>query len=631
MLATIRIIAARPALSAGAAGNPQHRSLMKRFLPSRPGRLCALLGLFLVSTVLGWSESRVWVQYEPGAKGAVMSVLKSANGRIHYEFDNINAVAVSLPEQALAGLSRNPNVALVEEDPIRVMSAETVPYGVEMVFAPEAIAAGATGSGIIVGVIDSGVFAAHEDFAGLALAGEPGGDPDTTQTAWNRDRDSHGTHVVGTIAAANNTKGVVGVAPGVGGIYMVKVFGDTGNWVYSSTLLAAVQRAVASNGGKAKIVSMSLGGGAKSRTEENGLKQIYNSGVLLIAAAGNAGNGSTSYPAGYSSVMSVAAVDSSEAHATFSQTNSTVEISAPGVGVLSTVSYRNAALSVGGTSYIASAMEFAGQANVSGALVDGGRAPSPGSWAGKVVLVERGDNSFADKVSNVQAGGGVAAIIYNNVDGGFSGTLGSAGSWIPAISVTRADGQDLLTKVGQTASVSTVASIDVSGYDYFDGTSMATPHVSGVAALIWSKYASATNQQVRQALNDTAKDLGSPGRDNTFGNGLVQASAALTRLGQIVGGGNPPPTGDTAPPEIGDITGAPAKGKAGTFAISFTTSEPATCLVIVDGVGQATTPLGTDHSVKVRGTLGDTYSGTVTATDAARNVSAPKDWDYINN
>jgi serine protease len=94
-----------------------------------------------------------------------------------------------------------------------------------------------------------------------------------------------------------------------------------------------------------------------------------------------------------------------KALATFSQRNSTVEIAAPGVGVLSTVSYRNGALTVDGVSYISSALEGSTQGKRKRrCLSTGAGRLSAGSWSGKVVLVERGDISFADKVANVHGG-----------------------------------------------------------------------------------------------------------------------------------------------------------------------------------------------------------------------------------
>jgi subtilisin family serine protease len=72
--------------------------------------------------------------------------------------------------------------------------------------------------------------------------------------------------------------------------------------------------------------------------------------------------------------------------------------------------------------------------------------------------------------------------------------------------------------------------LNYNGYALLSGTSMATPHVSGVAALIWSANPSWTNQQIRAALDVTAQDLGAPGYDTSFGWGLVQAKAALDEL-----------------------------------------------------------------------------------------------------
>lgn len=393
---------------------------------------------------------------------------------------------------------------------------------------------------------------------------------------------------------------------------MVKVFGDSGAWIYSSTLLNAVQNAV-TNGG-AKIISMSLGGVTRSTTEDSGLQQLYNQGILLIAAAGNAGNTTTSYPAGYTSVLSVAAVDSARTVATFSQKNADVEIAVPGVGVLSTTSYRDAALTVGAASYIASAMEGTALTAASASLVDGGRAlATNAAWAGRVVLVERGDIAFWDKVLNVQNSGGVGVVIYNNVAGGFSGTLGTGNvAAVPVIAVSREDGLELLGKLLQTAAVSAVPAVDTSGYDYFDGTSMATPHVSGVAALIWSKYPAATNAKVRQALQESALDLGTAGRDNSYGYGLVRAKA-LDRLGSLLAGDTTAPVITVAPTSV--VTNA----KNGTFEIRWTTNEAATTDVRVGTTDYLNASLVTSHVRSLRLAKGVTYTYYVRSADAAGN------------
>ena len=113
----------------------------------------------------------------------------------------------------------------------------------------------------------------------------------------------------------------------------------------------------------ARIASLSLGSSARSRTEEKAFAAAAAAGVLSIAAAGNDGNKRTSYPAGYASVVSVAAVDANLAHASFSQVNKDVELSAPGVAVFSTVPVGqglSSAAAVAGTTYPSNSVEFSG-------------------------------------------------------------------------------------------------------------------------------------------------------------------------------------------------------------------------------------------------------------------------------
>lgn len=78
--------------------------------------------------------------------------------------------------------------------------------------------------------------------------------------------------------------------------------------------------------------------------------------------------------------------------------------------------------------------------------------------------------------------------------------------------------------------VSVRSTIPNNGYRAWDGTSVATPHVSGVAALLWSHFPSCTNKQIRKVLTDTAEDLGDTHYDRTYGHGLVQAQAAFDKL-----------------------------------------------------------------------------------------------------
>jgi hypothetical protein len=109
--------------------------------------------------------------------------------------------------------------------------------------------------------------------------------------------------------------------------------------------------------------------------------------VLSVAAAGNDGSTRKSYPASYASVISVAAVDSTEAVASFSQKNDAVELAAPGVGVLSTTPFKPASLSAGGRTWLGANIDGSARKDASGTLVNGGLCEATSStWSGKVVL-----------------------------------------------------------------------------------------------------------------------------------------------------------------------------------------------------------------------------------------------------
>jgi subtilisin family serine protease len=146
--------------------------------------------------------------------------------------------------------------------------------------------------------------------------------------------------------------------------------------------------------------------------------------------------------------------------------------------------------------------------------------------AGKVCLIQRGTVDFATKVSNCQTSGGVGAIVYNNVAGAFGGTLGTTVTNIPSVTATDTDGAAMKAQLGQSSTVTLAAT----NYAYFDGTSMATPHVSAVAALVWSYFPTCTGAQIRTSLDNSALDLGTAGRDTKYGYGLVQAKAAYNRI-----------------------------------------------------------------------------------------------------
>jgi len=279
--------------------------------------------------------------------------------------------------------------------------SEEIPYGIPMVRAGPGDGENEylTSTNIVspkkVCVIDSGYDNNHEDLPsadGVSTFGSAG--------SWSTDGCDHGTHCAGSIGAIGNTKGVVGVIgdPTKLDFFIVRVFNDDCYWASTAGLISAVEKCIDAD---ADIVSMSLGGSFNSQIEADAFKKHYNDdNVLFIAAAGNGGNNAMLYPASHPAVMSVAAVDSGEVKASFSQFNSQVEISAPGVSIKSTVS---------------------------------------------------------------------------------------------------------------------------GGYGYKSGTSMATPHVAGVAALVWGNHPECTNNQIRHALVKSARPKGANGCDNNYGFGIVDA------------------------------------------------------------------------------------------------------------
>ncbi len=267
--------------------------------------------------------------------------------------------------------------------------------------------------GVKVGIVDTGIDAAHEDLVGrladcggvtsFGVLGLFGGNAAITDGSKCADDNDHGSHVSGTIAAiANNGKGVAGVAFN-SSLSICKALDSGGSG--STTGVANCITYLKNKG--VKVISMSLGGGA-SATLQAAVQGAWNNGngAVIVAAAGNDGNATLNYPAAYPEVVSVAATDKNDAHASFSNVNSDVEVAAAGVNVLS-----------------------------------------------------------------VKRGG---------------------------------------------------------GYVTLSGTSMATPHVAGVVALIRFKNPAWSAAQARTKLDASVDDLGAAGRDSTFGFGRVNLATAMT-------------------------------------------------------------------------------------------------------
>lgn len=513
------------------------------------------------------AQERVIVKFKEGKGPSVKAMAAQSGGSLKVELDSLNAFAVEMPSAAINGLRNNPHVEYIEEDLKRELFAtnlnntEVTPYGLAKVQAD--LVSDAQASNRTICIIDSGYDITNPDLSGNNVSGT--NDSGTGQ--WSTAGGSHGTHVAGTVAAMTNGSGVKGVMPnGSIGIHVIKVFNAAG-WGYSSTLISAANKCVDAG---SDVITMSLGGGGSSTTERNGFQSIADNGVLILAAAGNDGNSTLSYPASYDSIMSVGAVDSNNQHANFSQYTSQVEIAAPGEAILSSVAGdgRLAQLDVGGTDYFSNGVVphiyYNSSLSYSPASTDGSASGTLGvcttsgtsyscpSMTGKICLIERGENQADDNSSTANKypenrpadacanAGADGIIIYSNaarpgLQAPFMVDFNANISGTPTVSVDRATGLDLATKAGQNVSLSKVPN---QNWEYYNGTSMATPHASAVAALVWSHHTNCSAAEVRSALGASALDLDSAGRDVRTGFGLIQAKAAVDYLAtQSCGGG----------------------------------------------------------------------------------------------
>ncbi|RPF53386.1 S8 family peptidase [Aquisalibacillus elongatus] len=337
------------------------------------------------------------VQFDGPAEKGLLKAFGVEEQDVVHEFNSLPVVTLELTKKQAKGLQNHPQIKYVEENAEAQAFSQDTPWGIPHVQGTEAQDNGHTGEGVKVAVLDSGIDASHED---LNVADGYSSVDDSPFT----DENGHGTHVAGTVAAQDNDVGVVGVAPDAS-LYAVKVLDEDGSGSYSG-IAEGIEWAVEND---ADVINMSLGGSTDSSVLEEFVDLAYEEGVLVVAAAGNDGNrggnnDTVGYPAKYDSAVAVAAVDQNNNRATFSSTGSAVELSAPGVSVLSTV---------------------------------------PGN-----------------------------------------------------------------------------------DYDSYDGTSMASPHVAGVAAQVWAEKPDLSNVELRNLLQDTAQNLGDA---NKYGHGLVQSYEAINQ------------------------------------------------------------------------------------------------------
>lgn len=313
-----------------------------------PRRLALLTGLWACLAVClatpaesaPPAEVRVLIAFKKNPGAAEQDLVRKNGGTVRHTHKLVPAISTKLTPAAINALSKHKDVLVIEPDGI----IQAVDAELDAVWGVKKIGAGIahtsnpayTGLGVNVAVIDTGVDYNHPDLQANYRGGYDfvNGDSDPM------DDNGHGTHVAGTIAAADNNAGVVGVAPSVN-LYALKVLDANGSGYYSN-MIAALDWCVTNNV-RIDITNNSYGSSANPGSiVETAFINAHNAGILNIAAAGNSGTTAGTednviYPARYASVLAVGATTSSDVRASFSCTGTTVELAAPGQSIYSTL------------------------------------------------------------------------------------------------------------------------------------------------------------------------------------------------------------------------------------------------------------------------------------------------------
>ncbi|WP_083898871.1 S8 family peptidase [Natronococcus jeotgali] len=319
-------------------GADYSRTSRRSILRATSGAVAGV-GLAGVATADSGERREVNVGFE-NDRGRNAAAEAATDVRREFAFD---AMTITVPERALNGLRRNPNVRYVERNGEMHAFEQTTPWGVDRVDAPVAHDAGEGGSGADVAIIDTGVDSTHEALQdvlgeGAAFTGCGGfaclfgGNGNDCNRSWDDDND-HGTHCAGTAVAPDDGTGVVGVATR-STLHPVKVLDCLGSGT-NSDIAAGIEH-TAEQGWD--VASLSLGG-AQSDLVSDACAYAHDNGVLVVAAAGNDGECTdcVSYPAAEPNVIAVSATTESDEIAAFSSTGPEIDIAAPGEGIYSTV------------------------------------------------------------------------------------------------------------------------------------------------------------------------------------------------------------------------------------------------------------------------------------------------------
>jgi len=507
-------------------------------------------------------ESKRWfVQYSRDVdKEKIMKSSHAVREKLSSSFLNDrNIMVVEIDESNLHRLS-NENVIISAQRDGRVEATgsirnvplpsssnnarhllEEIPWGIKMIQADQ----------LDVGphpvkccIVDTGYALDHPDLPTNNVSGD---NSVRENWDWKVDLNGHGTHIAGTIAALrNNSLGIVGA--GEIPLHITRGLDDQARG-FESTLIDAIEQCIAAG---AKIINVSLGGNTMSEnSREFYSRAVKVDGVMIVAAAGNQGAKIHQYPASHPDVISVAAVYSWGRFWDKSNYSDQVELAAPGHGILSTT-VTFAAVSTTNFSHRAVQVDGTRSRNQRGLLLDcgsgnyvcgksdnGTTTVLPGRQDGGICLMYRDHTHLNKMVQNCEDGGGKGVIVFDANPALSSSTINTKSKWtrssLSVVFVPMEVGETLLASF-----IGTVTSIGfhdtkfdpkpTHSYAYFEGTSMAVPHVVAAAALVWSYFPECSNNEIRYALAITASDQGKKGCDWDYGYGIVKAKDAYDWL-----------------------------------------------------------------------------------------------------
>ncbi|EXA88830.1 extracellular serine proteinase [Acinetobacter sp. 742879] len=292
------------------------------------------------NSVLGSSEAKgiiknqyiVILNKDVGSSNEfAQGIAKQHGGRGLQTYDAVlKGFAIYLPDVAgtafVEAMKKNPKVVSVENDTIMKIDATTQSnpdWGLDRIDQKNlpldsAYSYSQTGSGTTAYIVDTGILSTHQQFSGRVLSGYTA----ISDGNGTSDCHGHGTHVAGTVGGST-----YGVAKNVS-LVPIRILGCDGSGA-SSNVIAGLDW-ILKNGKKPAVVNMSLGGEANASLD-SAVENLFNNGYVMVVAAGNSNTDACSTsPARVSKAITVAATDSTDTRASYSNYGSCVDIFAPG-------------------------------------------------------------------------------------------------------------------------------------------------------------------------------------------------------------------------------------------------------------------------------------------------------------